>query len=140
MQADGDTEAPVATSPVQASTFAYRNIALPSTTAFSFVVVTENGARNADLIIGVLADARRDGDEIILLTRRGLGTRVRAILREVWRAFARRPGRLARILAPRQREFPAGTFWRLWVVGFAFMLGTTMGALFGAGNSAHRLD
>jgi hypothetical protein len=82
MQADGDTDASAATSSVQASRFAYRNIARPSTTAFSFVVVTENGARNADLIIGVLADARRDGDEIILLTGSGLGTRVRAILRE----------------------------------------------------------
>src|SRR5688500_12151941 len=37
--------------------------------SISFVVVTENGIRQADLVIDVIAEERRDIDEVVLLTR-----------------------------------------------------------------------
>ncbi|MCZ7658966.1 MAG: alpha/beta fold hydrolase [Xanthobacteraceae bacterium] len=73
------------------------------------------------------------------LSRR-LGRPTRAILYEGWHVFAERPQQLTRALAPRLRELPAGTPWRLRAVGFAHLLGCLAGALFGPGRSTHAID
>lgn len=72
--------------------------------------------------------------------QRALGVSRRAVVREGWRTLTRRPRRLARAVRARRHELPRGIFWRLRVVGLAFYLGAVMGAHFGAGDSAHRLD
>lgn len=73
--------------------------------------------------------------------RRRLGTLTRGVISAgVSRYWGPRPGKLARALYRRRRELPRGTFLRLWVVELAFLLGAVIGALFGPGQSAHKLD
>ena len=47
---------------------------------------------------------------------------------------------LAQALAARWHELPAGTLWRLHMVGLAAGLGKTIGAVLGPGRSPHRID
>jgi hypothetical protein len=72
--------------------------------------------------------------------QRRFGVPARAVIVEGWYNLARRPRELASALDRRRHELPAGTSWRLRVVGLAFCLGATIGALLGAGRSAHKLD
>jgi hypothetical protein len=71
--------------------------------------------------------------------QRSLGIAVRSILHEGWYNFTPRPRLLARAVAHRSAELPAGTAWRLHVIGFAHLLGNVVGSLFGGGRSAYRL-
>jgi hypothetical protein len=63
----------------------------------------------------------------------------RNILYEGWYCFAPRPRLLADALAHRAHELPAGSFWRLHVLGFGHLIGNFVGSFFGGGRSALKL-
>jgi len=71
---------------------------------------------------------------------RGLGRPVKRLLAEGWSTFYRRPPQLARARAARWSELPPGTLWRMYMVGLIHLIGTVVGAFFGPGQSAHKLD
>ena len=71
---------------------------------------------------------------------RRLGMPAPRVIGEGWHDLAHRPQQLALTLASRWHELPAGTGWRLRVVGLAAGLGKTVGALLGPGQSPHRID
>lgn len=71
---------------------------------------------------------------------RRLGMPAPLVIGEGWRDLAHRPRELVATLAPRWHELPAGTAWRLRVVGLAAGLGKTVGALLGPGRSPHMID
>jgi hypothetical protein len=71
---------------------------------------------------------------------RRLGMPAPAVIGEGWRDLAHRPQQLVETLASRWHELPAGTAWRLHVVGLAACLGKTVGALLGPGRSPHLID
>jgi len=72
--------------------------------------------------------------------QRRLGVPRGQILREGHQARVERPYALARAIAPRERELPAPMLGPLRVVGWALHLGMIAGALFGPGQSRHKLD
>ena len=71
---------------------------------------------------------------------RRLGMPAPRVVGEGWHDLTQRPQQLVAALAPRWHELPAGTAWRLRVVGLAACLGKTAGALLGPGRSPHLID
>jgi hypothetical protein len=71
--------------------------------------------------------------------QRQLGDPFRKIIYEGWFCAGPRPRRLARALASRRHEVPAGSFRRIRVLGYAHLIGNVVGSFFGAGRSGHYL-
>jgi len=71
--------------------------------------------------------------------QRKVGVHVRDIVREGWYCAAPRPQILAQALALRIHELPAGTFWRIRILGCAHLVGNVVGSFFGAGRSGHKV-
>jgi hypothetical protein len=71
--------------------------------------------------------------------QRTLGVRRRTILHEGWHCARRRPQVLAKAVAHRLDELPAGTFRRVSVVSYAHLIGYIAGIMFGGGRSAHKI-
>lgn len=68
--------------------------------------------------------------------QRDLAIPARNVLYEGWYAFAPRPRLIAKALRERMDELPAGTIWRLHVVGFTHLVGNFVGCYLGGGRSA----
>jgi hypothetical protein len=71
---------------------------------------------------------------------RRLGAPLGKILGDGWSALLSRPQGLMDFIGERRHEAPPGMLWRMRVIGFACLLGSWAGVLFGPGRAAHRLD
>jgi hypothetical protein len=71
--------------------------------------------------------------------QRRLGVPIGTILHEGWHCARRRPRMLAKAVAHRLDELPAGTFRCVSVVGYAHLIGYIAGIMFGCGRSAHKV-